>query len=161
MKAETVNMLHPDFYKMIMQSFLENPLLKAVIAAVIALFTVPIEFVVALPIFWILDFVSGLYAAKKKGSSFSVDKLNSQYVKIGIHIAFLIGMVVLANLFAVQKFIVFGFGYIISTEFISTIRNLFGDKKSVQIISHFKELFEKTIGLDLPDPDPNDSENEH
>jgi hypothetical protein len=31
----------------------------------------------------------------------------------------------------------------------------------VQIIKHFRELFEKTIGLDLPDTNSKDSDREH
>lgn len=144
-------MLHLEFYSSIMQSFLDNPIMKALIAALVSLFAIPIEFMVALPVFWCLDFISGLFAAKKQGKSFSIDKLNSQYVKMGIHIAFITGCVVLSNLFSVQEFLTFGFGYIIATEFISTIRNLFGDKKSAALISHFREMLLSAIGLKLPD----------
>lgn len=148
MNPQTDNMLSLTFYKYIMQSFIENPFWKLIAAALISLFAVPVEFMVAVPLFWCLDFGSGLYAAGQNGIAFSRDKLNAQYVKMGIHIAFLLGCTWLANLFDVKQFLTFGFGYIVATEFISTIRNLFSDRESVKLINRLKELLMKAIGLD-------------
>ena len=111
----------------------------------------------AIPIFWMLDFISGLSAAKRRGEPITIDKINSQFIKFIIHIVFLIGCVVIANLFYVDSFLRAGFGYIIATEFLSMTRNLFGKKESVKIIRHFKKLLFETFGINL---DNNENEKE-
>lgn len=155
MKTEQLNMLDVNFYRAIMQSFVENPVMKAIIAALFSLFTVPLEFVIAIPIFWTIDFGAGVYASRKRKEKFTRDKLNSQFVKISIHMTFLVGCVILANLFSVEQFILFGFGYIIVNEFVfSTIPHLFGQKEGLKIIKHLKKTFLKAIGIDIVELDP-------
>ena len=130
-----------EFYKTIFQSFFDNPVAKMVLAGLLSLFDVPLEFVLALPIFWFLDFCAGLYASRKRKEPFSIDKMRGQFVKITLHIGFLMGCVVMANAFGIDRIIYFGFGYIISNEFIfSTVPHLFGDKKAGEIAKKLKEL---------------------
>ena len=153
MKTTEYKMLNAEFYEAIVKSFLENPWWKALAASLFSLFTVPLEFVLAIPIFWMMDFMAGVYASRKEGISWDWDKLNSQFVKICLHMTFLVGCTIIANLFEVPQMIYFGFGYIIANEFLfSTIPHLFGDKRAGQIVSHIKGILFKAIGFEFKDP---------
>jgi len=150
---------HEVFYKEAAQSLLENPAWKIILGGLAALFHVPIQFLLAMPIFWALDFWSGLYASKKKAKKegkkkwLSVEMMRKQFSKITVHLGFLIGCVVAANAFGVEEFKVFGFGWIIGTEFVaSTVPNFFGHEKAGQITKQLKQMFFKSIGIKINIP---------
>lgn len=154
MNTDIDHMLNLGFYRTIWQSFFENGFWKALMAAFFSLFDVPLEFVVAMPIFWIMDFGSGIYASRRKAREegrkdwFDGSKLQAQFVKITIHIVLLIGCIILANLFDVEQFITFGFGYIIGNEFFfSTVPHLMGNERAAQFFEHFIEQAMKFMGF--------------
>ncbi|WP_409029454.1 hypothetical protein [Gracilimonas sediminicola] len=151
--------MHTEFYRSAAQNLIENPGWKVAFAALFSLFHVPIEFIIALPIFWILDFYAGLRASRRqaklegKDTWFDQEKMRKQYGKITVHLAFLIGCVVAANTFNVKQLITFGFGWVIGNEFLfSTIPHLYGDKKAGQIVAHLKGILFRSIGIKFEDP---------
>lgn len=167
MKTEFTDIMHTEFYRSAAQSLIENPGWKFFFAALFSLFHVPIEFIIALPIFWMLDFYAGLQASRKQAKSegrdswFDQEKMRKQFGKITVHLAFLIGCVVAANTFNVKQLIIFGFGWVIGNEFLfSTIPHLYGDKKAGQIVGHIKGILLRSIGIKFEDPNSPNNENE-
>lgn len=150
--------MNREVYENVFTNFFENPLWKIVIGAIATLFNVPITFVIAVPIFWVLDFISGVYASKRKGEKFSTEKVNAQYIKFGLHIVFLIGCVIISNLYSVEAFIKIGFGYIIGTEFVSMVGNAFGEKEGSKVLKKFKTLLFDTFGITFEDDENRNKE---
>jgi hypothetical protein len=132
-------------FKSIIISFADQSFWKGLIAALFGLFHVPTEFLLAIPTFWFLDFLSGLYRTRKRKEGFKASTFNRQYAKFLVHGVFLIGCAVIANLYSAPIFIEFGFGYIIITEFISITTNLFGEKEAAVILGHLKSVFYKKV----------------
>lgn len=148
-------MLNIHLYKSAGQSLVENPIWKAAFAALISLFHVPIEFVVGLPIFWLLDFWAGMVYSRKQAIAagkekwFEPDRVQKQFGKITLQCGALIGIVVLSNLFNVPILITIGFAYIIGHEFLfSSLPKFLGEEKASMLAKHVKDALLSHYGLD-------------
>lgn len=156
MKSQTYEMLNFEFYKSAGQSLIENPAWKILFAALVSLFHVPVEFIVGLPIFWMLDFWAGLHHSRKKAKEegrsewFDEEKMRKQFGKISIHLAVLIGCVVGGNMFGIPHLITFGFAYIVFNEFLfSTIPKFLGKERAGKFIKHIKDITLKHFGMEV------------
>ena len=133
---------------------MDKPFLKLLTGALATLFNVPPEFIMAIPIFWALDFISGLVKMKRLKEPFDRDKFQGQYIKMIIHVCILIGCIILSNLYDVKQFYLFGFGYVIGNEFLfSTIPNFLGNKEAAGLIRRLKKIMYNAIGVSIDDED--------